>query len=71
LYPAGEECSCAVGGSDAAERDGFWSAGGPVDYREKIGETRGLWKGSYQVDVDVFKTAAWYGDGLWCQVYVS
>ncbi len=66
LYPAREQCSCAVGGGDAAERYCFRPACGSVDYREKIGKTRGLWKGSYQVDVDVFKTAAWHGDGLWC-----
>ncbi len=71
LYSAREKCSSAVGGGDAAERDGFWPAGGPVDYREKIGETRRLWKGSYQVDVDVLETAARHGDGLWCQVHVS
>jgi hypothetical protein len=39
LYPAREKCCCAVGGGDAAERDGFWPAGSPVDYREKIGES--------------------------------
>ncbi len=54
LNPAREEGRCAVGSGDAAELDGFWPAGGAIDYREKIGEARRLWKGSYNVDMDVY-----------------
>jgi hypothetical protein len=71
LNPAREEGSCAVGGGDTAERDGFWPAGGSVDDREKIGEARRLWKGSYQVDMDVLEAAVGNGDGCWRKMNVA
>ncbi len=71
LNPTREEGRCTVGGGDAAERDGFWPACGAVDYREKIREARRLWKGSYNVDMNMLKPAAGYGDGCGSQVYVA
>jgi hypothetical protein len=70
LDPPGEERGCAVGGGDAVKRNGFRPAGGSVDYREEIGETCGLREWSHEIHVDVFETAAWYGDGFRSQVDV-
>jgi hypothetical protein len=71
LNPAGEEGRCAVGGGDATERNCLWPACGPVDDGEKIGETRGLRKWPYQIDMDVFETAVRDGDGGWGEMDVA
>jgi len=64
LDPPREKRGCAIGGGYVAERNSFRPAGGSVDYREKIGETCRLRKWSHQIHVDVFETAAGYGDGF-------
>ncbi len=71
LNPAREEGSRAVGGGDTAERDSFRPAGGPVNYREEVGEPRRLWKGSHQVNMNVLETVVGNGDGCWRKMYVA
>jgi hypothetical protein len=71
LNPAKEEGGRAVGGGDTAEGNSFRPAGGPVNYREEVGETRRLWKGAHQIHMYVFETAVRDGDGCRRKMYVA
>ena len=57
LDPPMEECESAVGGGGGRQRNCFRPAGSSVDYCKKERVSRGDWQGSYQVYMEVGKTA--------------
>ena len=62
LDPAMQKGGRAVCGGDGGQGESLWPAGGSVNYREKVRETRRAGEGADQIDMDVGETAVGHWD---------